>query len=270
MEALQEVDVAMLGRPTGLIEKNIEKVLKQKIVSFEDRLRTMLGIDNINLNISNIELTQPPEVSSHSPSIASEAETGTVSILLEKRTLMWATDCYYDSANNRADNKKSAELTTSDFRIQERILNSFLTTAFSSANWALEAASRYRELSGLGAIASIEVVHQKFNGLITIVFHEDFIEAINRLNSPVDEQLNEKLIDAAKHIPITLNAQLWRDNIPLSTLRALKVGDELPISVYDDVPVLIGTNPLFSGNISDQNGRLILKLTKANDESVSI
>jgi len=270
MEALQEVDVAMLGRPTDLIERSVEKLLKKKIVSFEDRLRTMLGIDNINLNVAKIELAQPPETKSHSPSIASESATGTVSIHLEKKTLMWATDCYYDSASNRADSKKTGDLTTSDFRIQERILNSFLSTVFSSPQWALESSSRYRELSGLGASATIEVVHQKFNGIITVVFHEDFIETIHRLNSPVDELLNQKLIEAAKHIPVTLNAQLWKDKIPLSTVRSLQVGDELPISVYEDVPVLIGTSNLFSGNISDQNGRLILKLTKANDESASV
>ncbi len=266
MDESQAVDITMLGRPVGAIEQRIDSAVRRKLIAFEERIREMLSLDELTLSLTSITLSQPKRALEHVPSIASDKDFGTLSVFLDNKALMWVTDHYYDSSQNRCTKHNITQLTSSDFRIQDRILNGFIQDVFPSNYWFMELPARYRELNGPAALLELEVSYKDFRGTISITLHENYLERMNRELSDIDPHLNENIKRAVAKIPVTLSAHLWRNSMPLSAIRNLKLGDEIPISINEQVPVTIGAIELFKGAISEQSGRLILTINEIVEE----
>ncbi|WP_227006586.1 FliM/FliN family flagellar motor switch protein [Shewanella donghaensis] len=71
-------------------------------------------------------------------------------------------------------------------------------------------------------------------------------------------QLSQRL----RQIPIKATLELGNQNVPVTSLDGLKVGDILPMNLHSRCPVTIGYRPLFYATVHAHDGQLVAKLTE--------
>ncbi|MDO6680264.1 MULTISPECIES: FliM/FliN family flagellar motor switch protein [unclassified Shewanella] len=74
--------------------------------------------------------------------------------------------------------------------------------------------------------------------------------------------LSSQLSQRLRQIPIKATLELGNQNVPITSLEGLKVGDIIPMNLHSRCPVTIGHRPLFYATVHSNEGQLVAKLTQ--------
>ncbi|MBM7071619.1 FliM/FliN family flagellar motor switch protein [Shewanella sp. 202IG2-18] len=89
-------------------------------------------------------------------------------------------------------------------------------------------------------------------------------------NQPTHQEpalnLAEKLKEKSRQIPVQLKVELGKANTSMTELNQLRPGDILPLTLHAHCPVKVTDHHLYDANIYTDQGQMIAKITKVQDE----
>lgn len=75
-----------------------------------------------------------------------------------------------------------------------------------------------------------------------------------------------KLQEKSKQIPVRLKIELGKTTTTMTELNSLSIGDILPFTLYSQCPVKVTDHHLYDANIYTDQGQIVAKITKVQDE----
>ena len=189
---------------------------------------------------------------------------------VDRSTLDQLASCYYGSPNSPV---KSPLLppSNSEFRLAKRFMLGALK--------ALPDLSLDSDEIELTLLTSANEIHAQV--IWTMHFAKDYHSqpmhfCVNeRLlsllsNQPVQQEpaadLSEKLQEKSKQIPVKLKVELGRTTTSMTELNQLQAGDILPFTLHSSCPVKVTDHHLYDANIYTDQGQMVAKITKVQDE----
>jgi len=107
------------------------------------------------------------------------------------------------------------------------------------------------------AIEAIDFV-QSIDGLVAI--EPQLQRPVSRETNSVDPAWQRSMKDSFEQVYMPVRSVLARPTMDLSQLSRLAVGDILPVSPTDNVPLIIGDRVFAHGSIGEQNGGVAFKI----------
>lgn len=107
------------------------------------------------------------------------------------------------------------------------------------------------------AIEAMDFI-QPIDGLVSI--EPQFHRPMSRETSVIDPSWQKSLKESLDQVYMPVRSVLARPTMELSQLSRLAVGDILPVSPTDNVPLIIGDRVFAHGGIGEQNGGVAFKI----------
>ncbi|AEI37488.1 MAG: FliM/FliN family flagellar motor switch protein [Zymomonas mobilis subsp. pomaceae] len=122
---------------------------------------------------------------------------------------------------------------------------------------------RFTIVPGNGRAARISIVYPRatlrpFEMHLETKVHDDA--------GPADENWTKRMRLAVAGIPIPVKTILARPKITMGQLKNLKVGDIIPITLPEHLPLLAGNKKIAYGSIGDRDGKAALLIEKIEQE----
>ncbi len=254
--SLKALNVELLGKPIHVIRDKLESLLNSACPALINDIQNWAKVDHIDLSLRDISLHNHAHAGSAKSSTTTMRHRGAglMYVHVNNALLITLADKFYGANIERS----SELLTSSDFRLQERIAQSLSQWVAPESTWHL---CDYQTSSGIGIQAIIDVKLGDITGELTVEFDSTIIQTfIDELELSANLNLEQDFQHALHSAPVRLNVLLSKKTLPLSDVLDLAPNDILPIELLSTVPASIGSETLFSGRVAEQEGQLVLIL----------
>lgn len=250
----QPLNIEWLGKPIHIIREKLESLLSDSCNTLTYELQNWLKTEKVETHISEVSLHTLTSNKMFKPNTCTfrHSSGGLLYVHLDQAMLLRLADHFFGAKMER----KTTALSNSDLRLQEKIAKLISNWLAPSEMWTL---TEYEPSQGLGLYATIKVDFAEMSGFIHIKLNDELITVLSdQLGLKANQALYEPFCHSLESTPVKLNALLSKKTLPLSDLLALKPDDILPIDLLSDIPVSIGQEHLFTGQVAEKDGQLVL------------
>ncbi len=250
----QPLNIEWLGKPIHTIREKLKSLLSDSCDTLTYELQNWLRTEKVETSISEVSLHTlvPNKMFKPHTCTFRHSAGGLLYMHIDQAMLLRLADNFFGARIER----KTTVLSNSDLRLQEKIGKLIINWLAPNEVWHL---SDFEPSQGLGLYATIKVEVANASGVIHLRLNEELITVLTeQLGLKSNQDLYKPFCHSLESTPVKLNALLSKKTLPLSDLVTLKPDDILPIELLSDVPVSIGQERLFTGQVADRDGQLVL------------
>ncbi len=255
------LSIELLGRPIHIIRDKLTQIISSSCNGLISELQNWLNSQYIDIKLTSVEIYElkSTDIDKSSFSQYSHENGGSLFIHLNDSMLIKFSDRFYCTNIERRKNV----ITSSDKRLQERIGKLISQWIAPQEMWQV----KEDDISfGIGLKAKLNVTYAGQHGVLTLIFENQLVQTlIDQLDLQTNKNLKPQFHGSLKNTPVRLNVLLCKKTMPLSDVLNLSPKDIIPIDLLSTAPVSIGNERLFSGQVAEQDGQLVLILKQDKD-----